>query len=387
MENDLFDFATANRIIFGKGKLELLSDIIQGLGRHVFVVKGKSFPDPKRLYKILETSGIERTEYIVSTEPNLEMLIEAVSIARQAKCDFVIGFGGGAPIDAGKAIAALLNNKGDILNYLEVVGKGMPLGNPSKPYIAIPTTSGTGSEVTRNAVISILDKQVKVSMRDAYLLPTIALIDPELTVSVPPHITASTGMDAFTQVIEPYLTKNTNPLVDMFCREAIPRAAKSLYKAYENGGDMNARVDMSFVSLLGGLSLANAKLGAVHGFAGPIGGMFHAPHGVICAALLPAVMVVNAESIENAENSEQKMERFKDIARWVTGDSSVSIHDGVGWIAGLAARMKIPGLAKLGISPNDFPTIIEKSRRSSSMKGNPVLLTENQMHRILEMSL
>ncbi len=387
MKNISFDFSTSGRIIFGRDSLAKLSGLLESLGKNALIVKGKEYPDPKALYKLLAGADKTRTIFIVAEEPNAETIQEAVRVGRKNKCDFVIGFGGGAPVDAGKAVSALLNNSGELMDYLEVVGKGQPLEQRGVPYIAIPTTAGTGSEVTRNAVIAIPEKKIKVSMRDAYLLPTVSIVDPELTCSVPPAVTASTGMDAFTQVIEPYVTKISNPMVDMFCREAIPMAAKNLLEVYKNGADLVAREKMSFVSLLGGLSLANAKLGAVHGFAGPIGGMFKAPHGMICAALLPAVLKVNADLISRSAADHQKLSRFREIARWMTGSEKASIQDGIAWIANLADAMHIPGLADFGISKENFPSIIAKAKQSSSMKGNPVTLSEDQMGIILEMSL
>lgn len=385
--NKKFEFSTAGRIIFGAGQIKTVAEIAPGLGNHALIVKGEQHPDPAELYTILEKINVSKTIFIVPHEPDLDLLLQAVNLGRKHRCDFVIGFGGGAPIDTGKAVAALLNNDGDVLDYLEVVGKGLPLQKSALPYVAIPTTAGTGSEVTRNAVIAIPEKRVKVSMRSAFLLPRVAIVDPELTYSVPPAITASTGMDAFTQVIEPYVTKVTNPMVDMLCRYAIPLAAKSLFRAYSEGSDAAARENIAYVSLLGGLSLANAKLGAVHGFAGPIGGMFNAPHGAICAALLPATLSVNAELLSLSDQNEEKTLRFQEIARWVTGKENAAIQDGVRWITNLAASMHIPGLAAFGISEKDFPEIIEKSQQSSSMKGNPITLTPAQMERILSMSM
>ena len=382
-----FDFATSGRILFGRGKLDFLSEVIKYYGKKALVIKGKKFPNADKLLEILHRAGKNIQIFVVQHEPDIDLIEQSIREARKSQCDFVVGFGGGAVVDAGKAVSALLNNPGNLMDYLEVVGKGERLRNPSLPYIAIPTTAGTGSEVTRNAVIRVPKSRVKVSLRHPYLLPSIAIVDPELTLSVPPSVTASTGMDAFTQVIEPYVTKATNPVVDMFCREGIPLGAKNLLSAYENGADLEARENMAYVSLLGGLSLANAKLGAVHGFAGPIGGMFNAPHGTICAALLPAVMQVNAELISKIDAEEKKVNRFKEIAEWITGDKAATIQDGVEWISSLAASLDIPGLSELGISSSDFDSIIDKSKRSSSMKGNPVTLSDDQMERILEMSM
>jgi alcohol dehydrogenase class IV len=330
--------------------------------------------------------NLEITYFVVGREPDIDMLDTAVKLARQNKCDYVIGFGGGSVIDTGKAISALLNNEGDLMDYLEVVGRGLPQKNPSKPYIAIPSTAGTGSEVTRNAVIDVPDQNVKVSMRNAFMLPKIALVDPELTLDLPPQITATTGMDAFVQVIEPYVCNSPNPMVDMFCRDAIPRASANLLNAFCDGSNMDARENMAWVSLMGGLSLANAKLGAVHGFAGPIGGMFHAPHGAICACLLPAVMQVNIDNLKKMNAESISLKRYCEIAIWVTGDLNADVGDGPQFIENLCRNMKIPRLHELGISKNDFSLIVEKSKNSSSMKGNPTQLSDEELTRILEIS-
>ena len=380
------DFSTANRIIFGAGRISSLGEIIGHYGKRVLIVKGKKFPDPKTIFAICENANVRWDCFNVVNEPNVETINRSVELGREKKSDFVIGFGGGSVIDTGKATSALLNNQGSLLDYLEVVGKGKPLKKTSKPYIAIPTTAGTGSEVTRNAVISVPEKKVKVSMRNAYLLPEVAIIDPELTYGVPKTITAVTGMDAFTQVIEPYVSRYSNVLVDMFCKDAIPRGASYLLRAWKNGNDHEARENISWVSLMGGLALANAKLGAVHGFAGPIGGMFHAPHGAVCAALLPSVMLVNAEALSNRGNDLEKISRFENIARWVTGVENATIEEGVEWIESLCKYMEIPRLSELGIKKAHFSTIIEKSKNSSSMKGNPIQLTEQEMVKILELA-
>ena len=380
------DFSTANRIIFGAGSISSLREIIGHYGKRVLIIKGKKYPDPGTIFAICENANVKWNCFNVENEPNIETINRSVGLGREKESDFVIGFGGGSVIDTGKATSALLNNKGSLLDYLEVVGKGKPLKNPSKPYIAIPTTAGTGSEVTRNAVISVPEKKVKVSMRNAYLLPAVAIVDPELTYGVPQAITAVTGMDALTQVIEPYVSRYSNPLVDMFCKDAIPKGASYLLKAWEDGNDHEARKNISWVSLMGGLALANAKLGAVHGFAGPIGGMFHASHGAVCAALLPSVMLVNVETLSNRGNDIEKISRFEDVARWVTGVENATIEEGVEWIASLRDNMEIPRLSELGIKKAHFPAIIEKSKNSSSMKGNPIQLTEQEMVKVLELS-
>jgi alcohol dehydrogenase class IV len=382
-----FEFATASRIIFGNGSIGKLDSVLPPFGNRCLLIVGKQNPDPEIILGKLKTLEISSTIVHIEHEPEVKDIERTIVAGRKNKCEFVIGFGGGSVIDAGKAAAAMLNNSGELLDYLEVVGKGQPLSHPSKPYVAIPTTAGTGSEVTRNAVISVPEHKVKVSMRHKYLLPEIALIDPLLTLSVPKSITASTGMDAFIQVIEPFLTRISNPFVDMLCARAIPLGRKNLMACYDDGGNIGARENMAFVSLMGGLALANAKLGAVHGFAGPIGGMFAAPHGAICAALLPAVMEVNANLLKTRTAEAEKINRFEQVARWITGDESASILDGVEAIIALSDYLNIPSLSNYGINENDFPAIIEKAKRSSSMKGNPVLLSEDEMSLILRKSL
>jgi alcohol dehydrogenase class IV len=379
-----FDFSTSSRIIFGSGESKNIGRYISTFGKKAFIVKGGSSNYGYGFFKLIDSCCEKTTYFSVKNEPNTELINSAVQLARSNHCDFVIGFGGGSVIDTGKAVAALLSNEGDLLDYLEVVGKGLPLRNLAKPYIAIPTTAGTGSEVTRNAVIDVPEKKVKVSMRNAYMLPAIALIDPELTLNLPPEITASTGMDAFVQVVEPYICNSPNVMVDMFCRDAIPRAAKYLPKAFLNGSDLEARQNMSWVSLMGGLSLANGKLGAVHGFAGPMGGMFHAPHGALCAALLPAVFEINYKSIIRNNSSNPLIKRFDEIAMWITGSPKATVYDAISKLIELSHYFKLKTLCELGITKEDFPEIVEKAKNASSMKGNPVALEDAELRDILE---
>jgi alcohol dehydrogenase class IV len=369
-----FDFATAHQIIFGKGSLSKVGDIAPQFGDRALIVTGSGSVPLKGLWEVLTSAGISGTVFQVDAEPDIPMILTGLGQAKAENCEFVIGFGGGSVLDAGKAIAAMLTNPGHLMDYLEVVGAGKEIPNPAAPMIALPTTAGPGTEVTRNAVITSPEHHVKVSMRSLKMIPTVAIVDPELTYSMPPSVTASTGMDALTQVIEGYVSNRANPMTDMVCREGILRGSRSLLKAYKNGQDQGAREDLSLTSLFGGLALANGGLGAVHGFAGPIGGMFSVPHGVICASLLPCVMKYNVKVAALLEGQSDLQSRYQNIARWVTGDPSASIEDGVAWITGLADGLEIPGLRALGIEKTDFPQIIEKSRVSSSMQRNPLQL-------------
>jgi alcohol dehydrogenase class IV len=271
---------------------------------------------------------------------------------------------------------------GGVLEHLEVVGEGKPLTADPLPFIAVPTTAGTGAEVTRNAVLGVPEKRVKVSLRDPSLLPRVAVVDPELTLSMPPRVTAFTGMDALTQLIEPFVSNASNPIVDGLCREGIARASRSLRTAFRDGSDRGAREDMATASLLGGLALANAKLGAVHGFAGVLGGTHGIPHGAICARLLPFVMTANIAALEARSADDPALLRYRAVARIMTGKSTATALDGVHWVAQLCDDLNIPPLA-LDPSPSAIDAVVAGAKRASSMKGNPVELPDDVLRRIL----
>ena len=382
-----FEFATATRIIFGRGTLAEVGPIAAAIGSRALVITGRTPARAAPLLDLLAAENIETVTYSVAGEPTTETAWEATLEAREAHCDLIIGFGGGSVLDTGKAAAILLTNGGTPLDYLEVIGRGQPITRRAAPCIAIPTTAGTGAEVTRNAVLASPEHRVKVSLRSALMLPRVALVDPELTLTLSPEVTASTGLDALTQVLEPYVSHLSNPLTDALCREGMRRAARSLLRAYERGDDAVAREDMSLTSLFGGLALANAKLGAVHGFAGPMGGMFHAPHGVICGCLLPHVMAVNVRALQEREPESKALRRYDEIAAILTGDPGATASDGVAWVEGLCQALGVPSLSAYSVTPEEFPVIIEKASRSSSMKGNPIKLTPDEMREILTRAL
>ena len=379
-----FEFATSERIIFGAGTISKVGALAAKMGSRAFVVSGVMEECYQKLLPRLSENGIVSKLYPVDGEPNVSFIQQGINLSRDAECDMIIGFGGGSAIDTGKAIAALMTNEGDIYDYLEVIGLGYPIEKAPLPYIAIPTTAGTGAEVTRNAVIGSPDHKVKVSLRSSIMYPKLALIDPELTYSLPPQVTASTGMDALTQVLEPYVSKMANPMIDSICKEGMCFAASSLLRAYKDGEDHEAREKMSLVSLFGGLSLANAKLWAVHGFACPLGGMYDAPHGAVCARLLPPVMATNIKAIKSRQPNHQSLKRFDKIAEFLTGDESAKAEDGVGWVQQLREDLNIPPLSVYGVKHDDFSTIIKNAVRASSMKGNPIELTQNELLEILE---
>jgi len=382
-----FEFATASRIVFGVGVLKEAGALAAELGHRALVVVGRSGERAAPLLDGLKAAGVEEVTFTVAGEPTTDLVREGTAQARAAGCDLVIGIGGGSVIDAGKAIAALLANGGDPLDYLEVIGRGQPITQPSVPYIAIPTTAGTGAEVTANAVLASPEHRQKVSLRSPLMLPRVALVDPALTYSMSPELTASTGLDAFAQVLEPYVSLMANPLTDTLCREGLMRVAHSLHQAYQNGKDAEAREDMALVSLFGGLALANAKLGAVHGLAGVLGGMFDAPHGALCGRLLPFVMDANVRALQARDADSLALERYDDVAVILTGEWDVEAADGVAWVQELCKALHVPGLAPYGVTAGVFADVIEKAMASSSMKGNPIKLTTAEVRGILMRAL
>jgi len=381
-----FEFATSNRIIFGSGMISEVPALAATIGQRAFIVTD-SLERSTNLRDGLLASGLSVEVFLVKREPDLDSMLLATRNIREFGCQLVIGFGGGSALDTGKAAAALVANPGDPLAYLEVAGSGRPLQNPSVAYIAIPTTAGTGSEVTRNAVITLPEKRIKVSLRSPHMLPRIALIDPELTYSLPPSVTARTGLDALTQLIEPFVCNSPTPLTDAICRDGILRAARSLRKACENGQDASAREDMALVSLFGGLALANARLGAVHGMANPIGGFSNAPHGAVCARLLPLVIETNLSALRTRLPASPAIARYTEVARLLTGDESAAADAAATWVRELCETLGIQPLKEYGLNPDEFPAIVEQSQKANSMKGNPVNLTDNELLAILKTAL
>jgi len=374
-----FEFATAGRIVFGPGTIAETGKLAASLGKRALLVTGSNPNRCEPLTRSLLAAGVAHTLFAVGHEPSISDVERGVETARTRGCDLVISMGGGSVIDCGKAVAAMLANPGVLLDYLEVIGAGKALPNRSLPFMAVPTTSGTGSEVTRNAVLSSPEHKVKVSLRGAGMLPVIALVDPDLTLGLPAALTASTGMDALTQVLEAYVSSRATPFTDGFCEEGLRRAATALKTACHHGTNRTAREEMSLVSLFGGLALANAGLGAVHGFAGPMGGMFDAPHGAICAALLPHVMETNIRALQSRNSESPSLKRYDTVARILTGRPDAISVDGVVWVRDLVRDIGIPSLSRYGVTPGHADDVVAKARRASSMKANPIELTEPEL--------
>lgn len=384
-----FEFATATRIVFGAGTLKEIGALVHGFGQHALVVTGRAPRWREILSGLLkrEPGIFSGTTFSVPGEPTLTTVEQGVNVAKLAGCDLVIAIGGGSTVDAGKAIAAMLTNAGELLDYVEVVGRGRTLTHPPAPFVAIPTTAGTGAEVTRNAVLSVPERRVKVSLRSPLMLPRLALVDPELTYDLPPAVTASTGLDALTQLIEPYVSCRANPMVDAICVEGIQRAARSLRRAWLAGHDKAAREDMALASLFSGMALANAGLGGVHGFAAPIGGMFPAPHGTVCAALLPHVMAANIRALRDRSSDDTALCRYGEMGRLLTGRPAAGADDGVQWVGELVAELGIPRLAAYGIATRHMDELVAMASNASSMKGNPIVLTTEELIEVLHAAI
>jgi len=373
-----FEFATAGRIMVGAGRAAELPGVLAGLGSRVLVCTGAN---PGRHAGLLAGLGLPAAVFPVPGEPTVEVARAGVAAAREHGADVVAAIGGGSVIDTGKAVAMLLGNGGDPLDYLEVIGSGRAITEPAAPCVAVPTTAGTGAEVTANAVLAA--PGLKASLRSPLMIPRVALVDPQLTASCPPPVTAASGLDALTQCLEPFVSVRATPLTDALAREGLRRAAAGLRAAYADGADLAAREDMAICALLGGMALANAKLGAVHGLAGVVGGTADVPHGIACAALLAPVIEANVRALRGSA----AVDRYAEAARVLTGEPGASIEDGLAWIRRTLALLAVPGLAAFGLGPGHADDVAAKAAVSSSMQGNPVSLSHDELKAVLLQAL
>ena len=379
MQFPAFTFVTATEIRFGHGEAARAVSDLSELGRRVLLVHGSSAARSQWFRVALEAEGCTVIGFSVSGEPDVAMIEAGISAGRGCEAQVVVALGGGAVIDAGKAIAALIPATRPMNDHLEVVGKGIPLDNAPLPFAAIPTTSGAGAEVTRNAVIAVPEASRKVSLRDRRMLPHIAIIDPALTETCPPDVTLASGLDAITQVIEPYLCTRANPMTDALCRDAIPKGLVALRSLLE-APDPKARHMMAWVSLCGGLALANAGLGVVHGLAGPLGGLSGASHGAICGALLPHGLTANA----NAAANPGLTSRLDEIRHWITEAFGGTQVESFARLAKWSRDHGLPGLDAQGVTGVHRMKAAEMAASSSSMKSNPVSLDVSQLLKIME---
>ena len=375
-----FEFATAGRLVFGAGKLTEVPAALRAQGvRRTLLTTNLPGPGPERLRSLLVAAGIEAVVFVVNEEPTVALVAAGRARSKREGCDAVIGLGGGSAMDTAKAVAALATNEGEVLDYLEVVGRARPLQVRPLPFVAIPTTAGTGAEVTRNAVIGVPNAKVKVSLRSPLLLPILAVLDPELLDGVPRPVVASSGLDAFSHLLESLVSCRANPMTDALAAEGLRRSARALRRAYVSGLDAETAEDLLLASLFGGLCLANGGLGAVHGFAAPLGGMVQAPHGALCAALLAPVMEVNQRALAARAPDHPARARYREIAEILTGKHGASSEEGVAWVRDLCQTLEVRGLGHYGLSTEQVPTLLLKAQTASSMRGNPLQLLDSEL--------
>ena len=380
MAGTSFELAAPGRIVFGAGASARAAPVLSALGaKRVLLVTGRA---SQRGEDFRARVNVPMVIYAIPSEPTLAMVEAGRALAVSDHCDAVVALGGGSAIDAGKAIAALAGNQGELLDYMEIVGKAQPLPRPGLPCIAIPTTAGTGAEVTKNSVLASPEAKVKASLRSPYLLPVLALVDPDLLDGMPNAILAPTGLDALSHLLESFVSIRANAFTLALAKEGMTRVARSLRPAFEQGLTAERREDLAIASLFGGLCLANSGLGAVHGFAAPLGGMWKAPHGAVCAALLPAVMRANIAALARRDPQNPILDRYREL----NGLLAVG-GDAVAWTTGLASALGIPKLAALGIRPDDVPLLVDKAKVASSMRGNPIVLTDEELTTVVRESL
>jgi alcohol dehydrogenase class IV len=384
-----FEFYGVGRIVFGRGAVARLGELAAGLGRSALVVHNGPIG---RVVGMLGAAGVAATVHRQRGEPVVDDVDTAVDLARTHACDCVIGMGGGSAIDVAKAVAGLLRNEGSVLDYMEVVGKGRKLAHPAAPWMAVPITAGTGAEATRNAVIGLPAKRFKASIRSEHLLARVALVDPELGVGVPPAVTASSGMDALCQLIESFTSTGASPMTDALSLRGLGLAARCLPRAYADGGDIGAREGMALAALLSGITLTSAGLGAVHGLAAPLGANFPAPHGTICAALLPHIIAANVRALrEQGQPDGRGLARYADVGRQFPGLESAgddaAIDGCIQFVSELVRELDIPPLIRFGVGPADVPEMIALARKASSTRFNPVVLSDEALSEALKAAI
>ena len=382
-----FQLAIPGDIRFGAGRVSELPGALADLGAsRVLIVTGRTTTRADGIRSALQQAGISSVVLGVANEPSIERVRAAVDVISETRCDAVLGFGGGSALDVAKAVAVLATSGTDPMDHLEVIGAGRPIERPGLACIAVPTTAGTGSEVTRNSVLS--GGGIKASLRSPLLLPKVALVDPDLLVGVPKATIAASGLDALSQLIEPLLSQRANPFTDALARDGIRRSARSLRRAYQDGmEDAGVREDLAMASLFSGICLANSGLGAVHGLAAAVGARLSAPHGAVCAAVLAAAIEVNLHALGERAHDHPAVQRLAEVATLLTGRPDARAEDGIGWLQELTATLSIPGLATYGLDQDHIAEVVTAAQRASSMRGNPIELDDNEVAEIVTRSL
>jgi alcohol dehydrogenase class IV len=384
-----FQLTVPADVRFGAGRVSEVPEALAGLGAsRVLVVTGRTASRADAIRAALSEVEISSVVFAVAAEPSIGRVRAAVALLAESGCDAVLGFGGGSALDVAKAAAVLGISGNDPLDHLEVIGAGRPIDAPGLPCVAVPTTAGTGSEVTRNSVLS--GGGVKASLRSPLLLPKVAVVDPDLLVGVPQLTIATSGMDALSQLIEPLLSRRANPFTDALARDGIRRSARSLRRAYQEGmGDPEVREDLALASLFSGMCLANSGLGAVHGLAAAAGARLSAPHGAVCAAVLAAAVEVNLRALRERAPEHPALPRVTEIATLLTGRPDATPEDAIAWLGQLTAALSIPGLASYGLDQaqtEEIDAVVAAAQRASSMKGNPIELSDEEVREIVTRS-
>jgi alcohol dehydrogenase class IV len=382
-----FDLAVPTDVRFGAGRVSEVPQALVELGANrVMVITGRTTSRADAIRSTLNEVGISTVVFGVAAEPSIERVRAAVALLAEAGCDAVLGFGGGSALDVAKAAAVLAPSGSDPMDHLEVIGAGRPIERAGLPCVAVPTTAGTGSEVTRNSVLS--GSGVKASLRSPLMLPKVALVDPDLLVGVPKPTIAASGMDALSQLIEPLLSLRANPFTDALARDGIRRSARSLSRAYQEGmDDPGVREDLALASLFGGVCLANSGLGAVHGLAAAAGARLSAPHGAVCAAVLAAAMDVNLRALRERAPGHSALGRMDEVAALLTDRSDATPEDAIVWLEELTSALSIPGLASYGLDQDQISAVVAAAQKASSMRGNPIELSDEEVSEIVTRSL
>lgn len=388
-----FNFFANPHLHFGPGTINRLPELITSHGKTLLLITGarslqKSDHWP-RLLDALKKNSIRVYQTVVETEPSPSLIDEIVLKYRKQSIDVIAAIGGGSVMDAGKAVSAMMTKQESVIEYLEDVGTRSHDGKKI-PFIAVPTTSGTGSEATKNAVISQLGKNgFKKSLLHDNFVPDIAIVDPELTLDCPPEITAACGMDALTQLLESLVSTNSSPMTDSLALGALEILGNALITATtKHPHDMAARTNISYASYISGLTLANAGLGVVHGFASVIGGAFNIPHGVICGTLLSEVTRHNIESLILLDPNGPAIKKYARASRLlspspVSENHVESSRHLIEILAQWTDQLKMPGLGSYGVTLKDIDTIVG----STEQKNNPIRLSAKKLSKILQARL
>ena len=392
---DTFSIARFPRILFGDGKLSELPGLIAAYGNSVLFVTGGHIRKTElwaEMMADLESRGIQHQAVRVHGEPSPKLVDQAIQEFGGNDIDVVVGLGGGSALDAGKAIAGLLRVGDSVMEYLEGVGPEKDYQGPAVPFIACPTTAGTGSEATKNAVLSQHGpKGFKKSFRDDVLVPEVAVVDPQLLESCPPQLIAANGMDCFTQLFESYVSTRSNPMTDSLALGAVQRAAPVFFD-WVNNTDKAAegRNAMAYAALISGICLAQTGLGSVHGLASPLGAFHPIPHGVACGCMVASATETNIRAMKEREPNNPALEKYAELARVVTGNRHLKGDEArdalVGILNNWTQRLCMPGLLNYGIKGADIARIVANSR-GSSMKTNPIVLTDEELTELLEKRL